>query len=262
LEDEGSASTPCSVPVPPSPDEPTLRGDPRRSVQARLAVALLETLQRRDRPEEVLVDENLSVTLPRRLGLSHVVLAQLQRYREEARRNHGVREPEVFDLLHLVARRPDAAEVFHEVGRALAEGLGTGWRRALPRRFVPTHVRRRGARLLGKVFGVPVLRRDRTDPVLALVHPALLASDPEAPTCALVTGALEGVAERSARIPLRVRKVACRLDGAEVCLWEVDELRPELVRSEGGEGESGPEAATAEDGPGSESESGGAARSA
>lgn len=261
---EGPAPTPCAVPVSPSRNEPSLRGDPRRSVHARLAVALLETLQRQDRPDEVLVDENLSVTLPRRLGLSHVVLAQLQRYREEARRNHRVREPEVFDLMHLVSRRPDAAQVFHEVGRALADGLGAGWRRVLPRRFVPAHVQRRSARLLKGVFGAPVLRRDRTEPGLVLVHPGILGADGDPNTCALITGALEGVAERSVRLPLMVRKAGCRHEGADVCRWDVEELRPELVRSDGGEGDSDSdsEATKAEDGTGATRGTEGTARSA
>jgi hypothetical protein len=100
-----------------------------------VALALLEALRDQDRPGEVLDDEDLTVTLPRRFGLSDVVDSQIRRYQEDARRTRRVPEGEVRDLIRLVSRRPDSEGLFRDVGRSLSESReGAGWRRALPRR--------------------------------------------------------------------------------------------------------------------------------
>ena len=74
-----------------------------------LPLALLEAVRAHDRPDEVLEDENLAVSLPRRLGLSDVVLTQIQRYEADVQSGRRVPLPELIDLLRLVLRRPDAA---------------------------------------------------------------------------------------------------------------------------------------------------------
>lgn len=219
------ASAPDAVTPSPTPSI----GDPRRKVQARVALALLETLQRQDLPEEVLVDENLSVTLPRRLGLSNVVDAQIRRYREEARRNRRVAEPEVADLMRLVARRPDAAQVFLQVGRALAADLPAGWRRVLPRAVALRLARRRSRRVLADLFGGDVTGVRKGDATLELAHDLFFDVDPGGSACALVTGVIEGVSAASGRVALTVRKSGCRAVEAPGCSWEIQLPRPEIV---------------------------------
>jgi hypothetical protein len=243
----------------PAPQHPT--GDPRRKVHARVALALLETLQRMDLPEEVLKDENLSVTLPRRLGLSHVVDAQVRRYREEARRNRKVPEPEVMDLMRLVARRPDASDVFLEVGRELSRELSRGWRGLVPARMALRMAGKRGARLLRDLMGGPVVRLPAGSHALVLVHPGLAQVALGGAACSLVTGVLEGAARVTGRVPIRVRMVAGSVAGSDPWTWILEEHRPELVAEGDGSAEGvdtdpvapeegGPEETNATPGPG------------
>lgn len=81
---------------------------------------MMETLRSQDLPGEILADEDVTLTLPRRLGLSEVVDAQIRRYREEVRRRGRVSDDEILDLMRLVLRRPDAQVLFRRVGEELA----------------------------------------------------------------------------------------------------------------------------------------------
>ena len=81
---------------------------------------LLETMRDVDRPEEVLEDEDVSASLPRRLGLSEVVSVQIRRFQEEVRQNRGQSAAQIEDLVRLVVRRPDAERIFEEAGRRMA----------------------------------------------------------------------------------------------------------------------------------------------
>ena len=84
--------------------EPRLKG----SVIAALAVALLEATRSHDRPDEVLEDEDITISMPRRLGLSGVVETQIQRYETAVREGRRLPLDEFVNLLKLVLRRPDA----------------------------------------------------------------------------------------------------------------------------------------------------------
>ena len=126
----------------------------RHRVQSRVALAILETLRTQDLPEEILDDENVTITLPRRLGLSDVIEAQIRRYRADARLRRRIPEREVMDLLRLVVRRPDSEDVFLEVGRALYPQASTGRRRRfLPRGMALSLARGRAQRELRRLFG-------------------------------------------------------------------------------------------------------------
>ena len=104
--------------------QPTPAAPPQRGRDATITplfpLILLETLRDRDRPEEVLEDEDLTVSLPRRLGLSDVVGVQIRRFQEEVRNKRLQSTPQVIDLMRLVVRRPDAEEIFTEAGRRIA----------------------------------------------------------------------------------------------------------------------------------------------
>lgn len=110
-----------------------------------VALALLESLRAADLPTEQLKDEVVQQSLPRRLGLSPVVEANIRRYAELSRDGGSLRAQEVGELLQLVSRRPDARAVFASTGRRLARGELS--RRRIGARSVaaglPTGVRRR-----------------------------------------------------------------------------------------------------------------------
>lgn len=166
------------VPPPPAHVSPDPSEDSRRRVHSRLALALLETLKAQDLPQEILDDENVSVTLPRRLGLSNVVETQIYRYREEARRRRRLTDQEVVDLFRLVSRRPDAAQVFLRVGERLA-----GKREARPRRSIlPTRLarylgRRRIQKRLAWLFGRRMVRTSAKPLRFELANDLLLRAD-------------------------------------------------------------------------------------
>ena len=82
-----------------------------------MALRLLEVLRDLDHPGEILEDENPSVTMPRRLGLSDVVDRQIRTYREDVKQRVRLTDGEIRDLFRLVTRRPDAKEVFLRAGR-------------------------------------------------------------------------------------------------------------------------------------------------
>ncbi len=191
-------------------------------VHAQVALALLEAVRNRDRPGEVLDDENVSVTLPRRFGLSDVVEAQIRRYREEARKGHRISEAEARDLIRLVSRRPDASRVLDEVGRSLTAADGAPrWRRVLPDRIAMDMARRRIRRRLRSLFGGRLVRAPRGDFRLEAAHGLLVEADPNGTACALVTGLSQAVVDAYRSRKAEVAHVTCIARGDERCRWEI-----------------------------------------
>jgi hypothetical protein len=193
-------------------------------VRASVALALLEAVRDHDQPGEVLDDENVSLTLPRRFGLSGVVDTQIRRYRQEARRGRRIPEPEIRDLIRLVVRRPDAERVFHEVGRSLRSPVGAPrWRRVLPDRLKLNLARKRVSRRLKGVFGGRFVTAPRGPFQLESVDGLLIEWDPGGNACALVSGLSEAVIEAYGSAPKRVVHVSCRAHGGHTCRWELQE---------------------------------------
>lgn len=196
----------------------------RRRIQARVALLLLETLKSQDLPGEILDDENVTITLPRRLGLSDVIEAQIRRYRNEARRRRSVPEAEVLDLMRLVLRRPDADEVFFRVGELLHGPVRKpGLRRFLPRGVALSRARRRTRKLLARHFGGSVVRTPGKGFILE-ADPGLLA-DADAPgeACALITGFANQVLSMYLPDAPPVLHPECRRGGGDVCRWRLAE---------------------------------------
>ena len=92
----------------------------RQRVSALVALTFLEVIQASDRPFEVFEEEDTSITMPRRLGLSGVVERRIRNYEEENRKGRKISDEEFNGLVKLVVRRPDARAVFLECGARLA----------------------------------------------------------------------------------------------------------------------------------------------
>jgi hypothetical protein len=185
-----------------------------------VALVLLETLKSADRPGEVLDDENVTLTIPRRLGLSGVVEAQIQRFRQEARLRGRISEQEILDLLRLVTRRPDSEDVFVEIGRSLtAASEAPHWRRILPRRIAFGMARRRVVRRLKALFGGAVVTGAGSPFVLENVDDFLTRADPGGEACGLVTGLSQAMLG-AAGMQGEVTHVACLGRGDGRCRWE------------------------------------------
>jgi hypothetical protein len=203
-----------SKPAPPS-------SKPR--VAALVGLTLLEVLRSQDRPSEVLQDEDPSLTMPRRLGLSDVVERQIRRYRDEVRRRGRISDEEVKDLVRLVIRRPDSEEVFFRTGQALAQGsaVRSRWRSALPGAMSYALARRAVRRRLQRLFGRRVggfAPGPFTMEGRALVF---IQSDPGGDACQIVSGLCQAVLERHVSSEARVVHSLCESRRDPVCRWTV-----------------------------------------
>ncbi len=191
--------------------------------QARVALALLEVLRDMDRPGEILDDENVSLTLPRRFGLSDVVDAQIRRYEREARHNGRVPAVEVEDLIRLATRRADADELFARVGRSLTAANGApAWRSVLPERLALQFARQRIRRRLKALFGTDVVSAARGRLRLQGLTDLLVIADPSGGACALVTGLSQAVSEAYLPGAGRVVHTECLAWGRDGCSWSLE----------------------------------------
>ncbi|HEX6588097.1 MAG TPA: hypothetical protein VF039_03660 [Longimicrobiales bacterium] len=210
----------------PQTDVSTRSGE----VAAMLPLALLESVRSHDRPEEVLEDENLTASLPRRLGLSDVIHSQIRRYEEARRKGRPVPARELEDLIRLVIRRPDAEEVLDEAGRGVVfrylEGFGD--RRARFARFLPRPVARRAFQrrlnLLARRIAAGAHANVATGPVRVTLARSITAEvDPGGVACSLYASTFRALGERYLKSELRVDHSRCETRGDEVCEWTVHE---------------------------------------
>lgn len=177
-----------------------------------------------DQPGELLGDENITVTMPRRFGLSYVVEAQIQRYRQETKRGRRIPEPEIRDLIRLVSRRPDAGAVLLGVGRSLTnDDGGGGWRRLLPERLALKLARMRVQRRFRVLFGRKFLSAVRGGFLLRAADDLLFKADPAGRACALVTGLSQAVLEGYGSCSRTVAHVSCRARGDSDCRWSFED---------------------------------------
>ena len=199
----------------------------RRRIAPIVALALLEVIRDQDLPGEVLADEDVSLTLPRRLGLSDVVENQIRRYREAVRKRRRVSDEEFADLVRLVVRRSDSEDVFRQVGRRLADvdEEARGVPGILPRRVVLGLARRRAGRRLKALFGRKVGSFPGGAFGLEGRDLIFIGSDPGGDACFLVSGLLEGVAGRYGLGSGVITHPDCEAYGADLCRWVMDDGR-------------------------------------
>ena len=180
-------------------------------------LTLLESVRDRDYPSELLEDEDLSITMPRRLGLSGVIDEQIRQYRRQNRRR--VPAGEFAGFVQLIARRPDAGEVFFEVGRGLSPvrrlRLPGRWLAARGFAVVRARVRRRVRACLGKRF----LAHGRGARPLEATSRLLVDADPRGHACSLVTGLMQETIERLG-LAASARHLTCMARGEGACSWD------------------------------------------
>ena len=218
-----SSTTPHSAPGPVSDStlpKPSQNSGPRR-IRALVGLRLLEAIRDQDVPGEVLEEEDPSVTLPRRLGLSEVVERQIRTYKEDVRRRTRLSDEEVRDLFRLVIRRPDAEEIFLQVGRLLAgDAHRGGWRRFLPRGIAYALARSRVRRGLKGLFGRRVGGFGRGPCAVEGRTLIFYEADPGGAACAFLTGFLEATLEQASGRRATARHTRCQARGDAHCRWE------------------------------------------
>lgn len=191
-----------------------------------IPLALLEAVREQDRPGEILEAEDLSASLPRRLGLSGVIHTQIRRYEAAVAARTNVPIADVSSLMQLVLRRPDGESIVREAGR-----------RVMRQRFgdqAPLQARllRRSSRL---VFG-PIRRAARRllrgmvgngkpeiigKPLVIRIVPAFTAQL-GLHACSLYTGAIEELVRVFAGRPHGVEHHRCVARGDGECVWRVE----------------------------------------
>jgi hypothetical protein len=197
-------------------------------VVAALPLALLAATRSHDRPSEVLEDEDLSISLPRRLGLSSVIVTQIQRYETAARSGKKVSHDEFVNLLKLVLRRPDAEPILRETGALVAqrqfEKVSPSWLkllRILPRAVVYAAIRRAARRLLRNISGSDEVTV-HGNPVRAQIKkPAAANLEPAGIGCALYGAAFEELASLYLNKRANVRPTRCASKDGDLCEWEL-----------------------------------------
>jgi hypothetical protein len=198
-------------------------------VSAAFPLALLESVRAHDRPGEVLEDEDLTVSLPRRLGLTGVIETQIFRYESAQKAGRAVDLDEVFNLIRLVMRRPDAEPILRETGQRMARWYFRRapelWTRILhraPARFGLGSARRAASGALRSLqTGNPILM---TKPFTIRIADCATARLEETGVgCTLVTGLIEEQLLLSTGKPQRVRHTCCLARGDDLCEWELIE---------------------------------------
>jgi hypothetical protein len=206
------------------------RGQNAPSVSPVFPLLLLETMRDLDRPTELLEDEDISTSLPRRLGLSEVVRTQIRRFEGEVRNRRPQMASQVEDLIRLVIRRPDAEEIFVAAGRSVARRFydeRPGWLRAffrfLPRALALLAAQRAGRRMFGELVGPTAIRMSRRPVSLRIDATLTSRADPGGAACGFYSGAFGELLQLYTGRRYRVLHphCACRREGA-LCEWTVE----------------------------------------
>jgi hypothetical protein len=196
------------------------------SVTPVFPLILLETMRDMDRPEEVLEGEDLTASMPRRLGLSDVVYLQIHKFREETKKKRLQTPSVVADLIRLVIRRPDADEIFEEAGRRVARraweeksGAARRWLRLLPSGMRMRAAAKGARRLLGELAGSAELKVSAR-PFSATLQGSLTAyADPGGAACAFYTGVLSELMTQYNGRRHAAQHPRCEARGGGGCEW-------------------------------------------
>jgi predicted hydrocarbon binding protein len=199
------------------------------AVVAALPLALLEATRSHDRPSEVLQDEDLAISLPRRLGLSGVVDTQIRRFQTAARSGKRVPLDDFSNLLKLVLRRPDAEAILRETGarvaRAQFDKVPPTWLslvRLMPRAVRYAAIRRAARRLLRNIAGSDTVTVQGSPVHARIKNPATALLEPAGMACALYGAAFEELASLYLGRKANVVHARCAVRGGDSCEWRLE----------------------------------------
>jgi predicted hydrocarbon binding protein len=196
------------------------------SVTPVFPLILLETMRDMDRPEEVLEGENLTASMPRRLGLSDVVYLQIHKFREESKKKRLQTPAVVADLIRLVIRRPDADEIFEEAGRRVARhawgeksGASRRWLKLLPSGMRLRAAAKGARRMMGELAGSAELEVTNKPFGVRLRGSLTGVADPGGAACAFYTGALSELMTQYTGRKHHAQHARCETRGGGSCEW-------------------------------------------
>ncbi|MDX1674174.1 MAG: hypothetical protein R3314_05155 [Longimicrobiales bacterium] len=187
---------------------------------------MLESVRQHDRPSEVLEEEDLATSLPRRLGLTGVVESQIHRYRIARKRRERIPAEDVADLLRLVLRRPDAEAILVEAGHELARHHGrrllyriAGAARILPDAITSRIAKRSVRRLMQRLGADATLQITRGPLRIELRNAVTARADDTGTACTLYSAAIEEAVQHAIGRRPAVEHIACQGRGDRACVW-------------------------------------------
>lgn len=199
------------------------------SITPLFPLLLLETMRDMDRPEELLEDEDLTISLPRRLGLSDVVMVQIRRLQGEGKQNRLQTAASVVDLMRLVIRRPDAERIFEEAGRRVARhfwekrsGAVRRLVRVAPHSLARVVANRAARRMFRVLVGGHHFAVRRWPAELRIQDPITVQADATGAACSFYAGAFSELLQFYTGRSYRVRHPECETRQAEQCRWIVE----------------------------------------
>jgi len=215
---------------PRTPTPPPRRSPEAATISPLLPLLLLQTMRTRDIPDEVLEDEDITLSLPRRFGLSEVVRVQIVRFEKEVHHRRAQLPSQVEDLMRLVIRRPDASEIFTEAGRRVARHF---WEerspfvkrmiRFMPRALALVFAQRAGKRMFRVLVGPTRFRFNRRPAGLRIDDSLSVRADSGGAACRFYAGALAEHLELYTNRSYRVLHPWCGIRSAEaICEWTVE----------------------------------------
>jgi predicted hydrocarbon binding protein len=219
-----------SASPPGSSSPPAQRAAGTPCVSPVLPLLLLETIRDYDRPEEVLEEEDITLSMPRRLGLSEVVRVQIGRFSEEVRLKRPQIASQVEDLFRLVIRRPDADEVFVEAGQRVAnryweERAGSVKRTVvvLPHALAVLWAQRAAKRMLAELVGPTRFQITRKPLTLRIEQSMSAVADPGGAACAFYAGAFGRILTLYTSRQCRVVHSTCAARSqSDPCVWTAE----------------------------------------
>ena len=202
---------------------------PGAMIDAVLPLSLLEAVKAHDRPSEVLEDEDLTTSLPRRLGLTGVIENQIYKYTTAARRGRPVPLDDALSLFRLVLRRPDAEAILRDTGQRLARYMVErvpapvhGILRILPRAALLAYARRTALRALRR-FAAPATVEKAGKPFVVRLSAAPASRlEPAGLACVLYGALIEEIFTKFSGQPAHTRHTRCCADGEKWCEWRLE----------------------------------------
>ncbi|HEY8166235.1 MAG TPA: hypothetical protein VIF83_11835 [Gemmatimonadaceae bacterium] len=199
-------------------------------VNPRIPFSLLEAVRRIDTPEEIADTDTEYVHELRnkRLGLSDTVYQQIRRYGDAVKKGQLLPSSEAVGLSALIARRPDADELFRSAGKIVAadiyEAISPPRRRMI--RMLPAVAAHQLAfselkRISARYFGAEVTRSDGfltlTIPEIVVVNGAIGSTG-----CIYYETAFRELLRLLLHAKSSVDHVRCTQRGDHVCEWSTE----------------------------------------
>lgn len=201
--------------------EPQFEG----TVSAAFPLALLQAVRGYDRPGEILEDEDLTISMPRRLGLTGIVETQIFRYEAALEAGRSVPLGEAMGLFRLVMRRADAEPILRDTGQRVARWkfrrTPDVWRAILhrgPAALALRSARRAVVRALRSLHAGSSIAAAK--PLTVTVEDCVTARLQESgPACAMFTGMIEEQILLYTNQARHVLHTRCLANGDSACEW-------------------------------------------